>query len=140
IILKFIEDEKKSYTEDFFSKSQIEKTIANTSKLIDDKFSRKKNIPDFIKSSILDNLSFFIKAFNAVPINSTEDIRKKVLTQLPKFVYYSDYGNLDSEIFLPRVIEDLERDDLTESARAKVRTLDVLFKYVGLSPTEIYEL
>lgn len=59
---------------------------------------------------------------------------------MPKFVYYSDYGNLDSEIFLPRVIEDFERDDLSESARAKVRTLDVLFKYVKLSPNEIYEL
>lgn len=29
---------------------------------------------------------------------------------------------------------------MSESARAKVRTLDVLFKYVGLSPEEIYEL
>lgn len=140
IILKYIEDEKSKFTEDFFSKSEVEETIVITNKLIDDNFSRKKNIPDFIKTSILDKLSFFIKAFNAEPINSTEEIRKKVLKQLPKFVYYSDYGNLDSEIFLPRVIEDLERDDLTESARAKVRTLDVLFKYVGLSPTEIYEL
>lgn len=140
IILKFIEDEKKNYNEDFFSKAQIDKTIINTNKLIDDNFSRKKNIPDFIKSSIVDKLTFFIKAFNAVPIIGTQEIEKKVLKQIPKFVYYSDYGNLDSEIFLPRVIEDLERDDLTESARAKVRTLDVLFKYVGLSPSEIYEL
>lgn len=140
IILNYIENEKSKYVEDFFSKSQVEETIVITNKLINDNFSRKKNIPDFIKTSILDKLSFFIKAFNAEPINSTEEIREKVLKELPKFVYYSDYGNLDSEIFLPRVIEDLKRDDLTESARAKVRTLDVLFKYVGLSPTEIYEL
>lgn len=139
-IIKYIEVEKKKFTEDFFSKPQVEETIVITNKLIEDNFSRKKNIPDFIKTSIIDKLSFFVKAFNAEPIKSTEEIRMKVLKQLPKFVYYSDYGNLDSEIFLPRVIEDLERDDLTESARAKVRTLDVLFKYVGLSPTEIYEL
>ena len=47
---------------------------------------------------------------------------------------------LNSEIYLPRVIDDFGRDDLSESARAKARTLDVLFKYVKLSPTEIYEL
>lgn len=140
IIVSFIEEEKSKYSEDFFAKNQIKETIVSVNKIINDNFSRKKNIPEYIKASILDKLDFFIKAFNAEPISTTEEIRKKVLKNIPKFVYYSDYGNLDSEIFLPRVIEDLEREDLSESARAKVRTLDVLFKYVGLSPQEIYEL
>jgi len=103
-------------------------------------FGRKKNLPDFFDGNLLYPLEFFLNAFKGNPINTTPEIRKKVLLSLPNFVYYSDYGNLDSEIFLPRVIEDNDRNDLTESARAKARTLDVLFKYVNLSPQEIYEL
>lgn len=103
-------------------------------------FGRKKNIPDFFDGNLLNPLNFFLNAFEGHPIDTTLEIRKKVLDSLPNFVYYSDYGNLDSEIFLPHVIADNKRNDLTESARAKARTLDVLFKYVKLSPQEIYEL
>lgn len=140
LINEFIDTARDKFTEDYFVKEDIEKTISEIREFLETNFGRKKNIPDFFESQILKKLQFFIDAFNAKPITTTEDIRKKVLKSIPKFVYYSDYGNLDSEIFLPRVIEDLERTDLSESARAKVRTLDVLFKYVGLSPQEIYEL
>lgn len=103
-------------------------------------FGRKKNLPDFFDGNLLNPLEFFLNAFKGNTILPTPEIRQKILANLPNFVYYSDYGNLDSEIFLPRVIEDTKRSDLTESARAKARTLDVLFKYVKLSPLEIYEL
>ena len=36
---------------------------------------------------------------------------------IPPFVYYSQYGNLDSEIYLPHVIENLDRDDLVSEIR-----------------------
>ncbi len=139
-LVDFIENEKNNYVEDYFNKSQVEETISKVNLLIDDNFKRKKNIPEFIQNKLATKLTFFIDAFNAKPIQTTTEIEQKVLKKIPKFVFYSDYGNLDSEIFLPRVIEDLERDDLSQSARAKVRTLEVLFKYVGLSPQEIYEL
>lgn len=64
----------------------------------------------------------------------------RVLERLPKFVYYSNYGNLDSEIYLPHVIQNLERTDLGTREAAKARTLRVLFKFVGLKPQEILEL
>lgn len=140
ILDDFINSEKNKYLEDYFNKSQVEETISKVNLLIENNFKRKKNIPEFIQNNLTLKLIFFINAFNAKPIETTPEIRQKVLKKIPKFVFYSDYGNLDSEIFLPRVIEDLERDDLSESARAKVRTLEVLFKYVGLSPQEIYEL
>jgi predicted ATP-dependent endonuclease of OLD family len=140
ILDDFIDSEKNNYIEDYFNKSQVEETISKVSLLIENNFKRKKNIPEFVQNKLSAKLIFFINAFNAKPIETTPEIRQKVLKKIPKFVFYSDYGNLDSEIFLPRVIEDLERDDLSESARAKVRTLEVLFKYVGLSPQEIYEL
>lgn len=140
LINNLLDNLKNNFQDDYFLKSDVKKTISDIQSFLDTNFSRKKNIPDFFEKYISKNLQFFIDAFNAKPISITEEIKKKVLKSLPKFVYYSDYGNLDSEIFLPRVIEDLERTDLSESARAKVRTLDVLFKYVGLSPQEIYEL
>jgi energy-coupling factor transporter ATP-binding protein EcfA2 len=68
------------------------------------------------------------------------EARKLVLAALPKFVYYSNYGNLDSEIYLPHVIDNMERDDLGAKEEAKVRTLKVLFDFVRLEAQEILEL
>lgn len=63
-----------------------------------------------------------------------------VLQNLPKFVYYSTYGNLDSEIYLPHVIANLARSDLGIKEQSKARTLKVLFEFVKLQPQEILEL
>ena len=68
------------------------------------------------------------------------DVRQLVLDNLPSFVYYSTYGNLDSEIYLPHVIQNMQRTDLGGREEAKARTLRVLFDFVGLSPQEILEL
>lgn len=65
---------------------------------------------------------------------------KSVVNRIPKFVYYSNYGNLDSEIYLPHVVQNLEREDLGEKEAAKARTLRVLFSFVRLKPGEILEL
>jgi putative AbiEii toxin of type IV toxin-antitoxin system len=69
-----------------------------------------------------------------------EAARKLVLGHLPKFVYYSNYGNLDSEIYLPHVIQNMARADLGAKEQAKARTLKVLFEFVRLQPQEILEL
>jgi hypothetical protein len=63
-----------------------------------------------------------------------------VLANLPKFVFYSTYGNLDSEIYLPHVIANMQRKDLGGREQAKARTLKVLFEFVKLKPDEILEL
>jgi AAA ATPase domain len=72
--------------------------------------------------------------------HDVEGVKKLVLDRLPSFVYYSNYGNLDSEIYLPHVIDNVKRTDLTGTAEAKARTLRVLFDFVNLSPDEILEL
>ncbi len=72
--------------------------------------------------------------------NQNEEARKIVNALLPSFVYYSNYGNLDSEIYLPHVIENMSREDLGSKEAAKARTLKVLFEFVGLKPEEILEL
>ncbi|MFZ0576433.1 MAG: AAA family ATPase [Psychrobacillus psychrotolerans] len=69
-----------------------------------------------------------------------QEARTLVANNMPKFVYYSNYGNLDSEIYLPHVIENMTRDDLSLVMEAKVRTLKVLFEFVNLDPKEILEL
>lgn len=69
-----------------------------------------------------------------------EAVSELVITRLPRFVYYSNYGNLDSEIYLPHVVQNLKRDDLGAREAAKARTLRVLFSFVTLSPEEILEL
>ena len=70
----------------------------------------------------------------------SQDVIESVLENIPRFVYYSNYGNLDSEIYLPHVVQNLKREDLGAKEAAKARTLRVLFNFVGLKPEEILEL
>jgi predicted ATP-dependent endonuclease of OLD family len=69
-----------------------------------------------------------------------KEARELALDRIPSFVYYTNYGNLDSEIYLPHVIENMNRADLGAKEQAKARTLKVLFEFVGLEPDEILEL
>lgn len=62
---------------------------------------------------------------------------------IPSFVYYSDYGNLDSAIHLPEVVRHLEtyrHENIGEKLRARTRTLKVLFEFLQLSPQEIQQM
>jgi energy-coupling factor transporter ATP-binding protein EcfA2 len=80
------------------------------------------------------------KAISRPHPNENKEARDLILASLPAFVYYSNYGNLDSEIYLPHVIENMEREDLGSKDAAKARTLKVLFEFVGLKAEEILEL
>lgn len=69
-------------------------------------------------------------------------LNTSILKHIPKFVYYSNYGNLSTRIYLPNVIKWLKGEsvpgiDINED---QVRTLRVLFKFVNLEPKEILEL
>lgn len=72
--------------------------------------------------------------------NEVNGVWDTIFAALPHFVYYSNYGNLDSEIYLPHVVENLKREDLGAKEAAKARTLRVLFRFVKLSPEEILQL
>lgn len=72
--------------------------------------------------------------------NRGPSLFQTLASRLPKFVYYSNYGNLDAQIYLPHVVENLQRNDLGQKEAAKARTLKVLFDLVGLSPAEMLEL
>lgn len=62
--------------------------------------------------------------------------------EMPKFVYYSNYGNLSSKIYLPHAVKWLNGDNVAGITirEDQVRTLRVLFDFVNLNPEEILEL
>lgn len=62
--------------------------------------------------------------------------------EMPKFVYYSNYGNLSSKIYLPHAVKWLNGENVTGITirEDQVRTLRVLFDFVELDPKEILEL
>jgi len=72
--------------------------------------------------------------------DNNEDARKKALELIPTFIYYSNYGNLDSSIYLPQVIANIGRTDIGPKEMSKSRTLKVLFEFVKLKPEEILAL
>lgn len=74
------------------------------------------------------------------PPHKSKAVRDLITKHLPSFVYYSNYGNLDSEIYLPHVVQNLKRDDLGTKEAGKARTLRVLFRFVRLKPEEILEM
>jgi energy-coupling factor transporter ATP-binding protein EcfA2 len=89
---------------------------------------------------LVDLLAGYAEDFSKPGPDDNANVVKVVLDHLPVFVYYTTYGNLDSEIYLPHVIDDLQRTDLTGKAEARARTLRVLFDFVRLKPQEILEL
>jgi len=89
---------------------------------------------------LLDDLSAKRARLTAPGPSEIAEVKEFILSKLPRFVYYSNYGNLDSEIYLPHVVENLKREDLGAREAAKARTLRVLFSFVTLKPEEILEL
>jgi hypothetical protein len=80
---------------------------------------------------VTDSLQAIHTRLSAPDPGDRDRVFDSVLGILPKFVYYSNYGNLDSEIYLPHVVQNLEREDLGAKEAAKARTLRVLFKFVN---------
>jgi hypothetical protein len=56
--------------------------------------------------------------------------------ELPVFIYFENYGILDSAMYLPRFIEDLTRSPNDP----RVRTINAMFKHVGIEAKAIAEL
>ena len=84
------------------------------------------------------NVKKLISIYKQPDINQMDEATALIIKNLPKFVYYANYGNLDSEIYLPKVIEDFKSGrEMSEKSLAKQRTLKVLFEYVNLDPEEI---
>ena len=56
-------------------------------------------------------------------LSETETVTDYIKEHMPKYVYYSNYGNLDSQIYLPQVLQNIGKSDLGVKEAAKARTL-----------------
>ena len=52
-------------------------------------------------SQILEVMDDWLRQLQVTAPGEVDGVKQLVLNELPKFVYYSNYGNLDSEIYLP---------------------------------------
>ena len=109
------------------------------SNLIPKKPAKTSEIVPLVQK-LIEELDDQLNRVNAAPPSEIKDVTNIVVEALPPFVYYSHYGNLDAEIYLPHVIHNLGRDDLGAKEEAKARTLRVLFRFVDLEPREILRL
>ena len=117
----------------------LDAAIESLKKVLPDQPAKTSTIIPRVQQSI-DVLAGWLADIKSPAPEEVEEVVDAVLDALPKFVYYSNYGNLDSEIYLPHVVQNLERKDLGAKEAAKARTLRVLFSFVRLQPTEILEL
>lgn len=122
---------------DKIDKNLLQEFISNTENI-----GAKPGAKSEIQPIVNDVLKYFREQMELLsrPRIWCDEVWKQVFSLMPNFVYYSNYGNLDTEIYLPHVIDNLERNDITGVAAAKVRTLKVLFDFIGLNPKEILEL
>ena len=63
-------------------------------------------------------------------------LKKAVEEALPVFIYFENYGILDSAVYLPRLLDETARNPLSPN----VRTVNAMFKHVGLTAKEISQL
>ncbi|WP_298609392.1 AAA family ATPase [uncultured Thiothrix sp.] len=134
-------DEKESEEED--SLTSVRATLASYHDYLNEKdlSAIYNNLKEkFDEGEISKIINPLLKTIDKKYISLDKETFFALYQALPTFVYYSDYGNLDSEIYLPHVIKNFERTDLGEKERSKARSLKVLFEFVNLSPEEILEL
>jgi len=65
-----------------------------------------------------------------------DQIAPIITKSLPVFIYFENYGILDSAIYLPRFLEDLKR----APTDPRTRTINAMFKHVRLTAQEISDL
>ncbi|MBD5457194.1 MAG: ATP-binding protein [Lachnospiraceae bacterium] len=101
--------------------------------------ARSEIFPNFQAAQTVINNGF--SDLNPTNPADNTDIRKWMISEMPSFVYYSNYGNLDTQIYLPHAIKWLNSEKVEGiDNNAKVRTLRVLFDFVKLNPQEVLDL
>ena len=65
-----------------------------------------------------------------------QQLDKAIKDELPVFIYFDNYGILDSAVYLPRFLEDLA----ARPEEPRVRAINAMFKHVQLTAQEISDL
>ena len=78
-----------------------------------------------------------------VPVNVPEqledDLHNFLVRIMPGFIYFSNYGNLDSNIYLPQMLSKFNKQGVNEQSTAKRRTIKLLLMYMGITPEMLAE-
>ncbi len=75
----------------------------------------------------------------AVPDHEAQKLHNFLLKIMPGFIYYSNYGNLDSNIYLPQMLARFNKSGVNAMLPAKKRTIKLLLLYVGITPEMLKE-
>ena len=106
--------------------------------------SFEEDVKSSVACSVIDDalhcISTLLEKASMPTLAETKKVLDYLKANMPKYVYYSNYGNLDSQIYLPQVVQNIGRTDLGAKEAAKARTLKTLFKFVKLDPQEITDL
>ena len=84
--------------------------------------------------NLLSSLNPVLDSAKAGPVIARVD--DLIESRLPVLIYFDNYGILDSSIWLPRFLEDQKRDPTD----ARIRTINAMFRHVGLDPKGIAAL
>lgn len=74
-----------------------------------------------------------------VPEEQTQKLHNFIIKIMPGFIYYSNYGNLDSNIYLPQMLSKFNKSGVNALSSAKRRTIKLLLMYVGITPEMLKE-
>ena len=72
------------------------------------------------------------------PVKINDNIKAKlddfIIKIMPGFIYYSNYGNLDSNIYLPQMLAKFNKAGINTISKSKRRTVKLLLMYIGITP------
>ena len=63
-------------------------------------------------------------------------LNEAIANEMPVFIYFENYGILDSAVYLPNFLDSLAQDP----ENPRVRTINAMFKHVGLMAQEVLDL
>lgn len=84
--------------------------------------------------SLLGVVNGILRRAQTAPLS--QQIDEAVAAELPVFIYFENYGILDSAVYLPRFLDDLGKTP----DNPRVRTINAIFKHVRLEASEIADL
>jgi len=94
---------------------------------------------DFVTITRTLSGKYFVEVPVIVPQEKKEKLKEFIIKIMPGFIYYSNYGNLDSNIYLPQMLSSFNKKGVNALTPAKKRTIKLLLMYVGITPEMLKE-
>ncbi len=73
----------------------------------------------------------------AFPDEQVKALTPTLSKMLPTFAYYGNYGNLDSNIYLPSILRRFNRFGYNAVSKSLSRSLRIILSYIGVSSTRL---